>query len=679
MCYERWNVLKDITTIELQGAMYASPVSLCFFNPFENGKTKTVKAALLYGRNGTGKSTIARAFRKIKGEELEAITQATLYDKDTNVVSLTEEEKKSIFVFDEDYVDTNVKLRSDHMDTIVMLGEAADLTKKIEKAEETRQKAEKIYDSHNKKLNEYLDSANVQSPKFYLNKMTDALRGDDNWAGRDRKIKGNRQNSPVREDTYKQFLDLKPVETKSRLLVQFEELLKELQLAKTGASEININIPSIPSLHDNYDTVLKALLNKKIEKPVLNEREQNILKLLNVYGTEEFLDRITYFKKEENTICPYCLQQVSSEYKTDLIQSIEKLLSKEVENHQKSLHALFMNDITIDLTPFEKLSGYQNCTDLLGRINDAIHFNNKQLEIKISNPYEPVNSGLLPICGLYKQLTSALDTLEKERLEYNKKVVDTNPIISILNRINNEITYYDVVGFANQYDKQQSKYTLVYNNNSALLRILGAKKKVVDDLESKRRNVRIALDTINACFKYIFFAEDRLKIDFIDGNYKLFSHGKSVRPCDVSSGERNIIALSYFFTAIMKEQAKKDVYSKEYLLVIDDPVSSFDTENRIGILSFLNYKLGAFLEGNINTKVLIMTHDLMTFYDLHKIVEEIVKPCKTSYTPPASFNEFELCNGTIEKFKYKACQEYTELLERIYNYANDTWVQMYND
>lgn len=170
----------------------------------------------------------------------------------------------------------------------------------------------------------------------------------------------------------------------------------------------------------------------------------------------------------------------------------------------------------------------------------------------------------------------------------------------------------------------------------------------------------------------IFFAEDHLKIDFIDGNYKLFSHGKSVRPCDVSSGERNIIALSYFFTAIMKEQAEKDVYSKEYLLVIDDPVSSFDTENRIGILSFLNYKLGAFLEGNINTKILIMTHDLMTFYDLHRVIDEIVKPCKKSYTLPASFKEFELCNGIIEKFKFKARQEYTELLERIYNYANDT-------
>lgn len=472
-------MLKDITTIELQGAMFASPVSFCFFNPLEEGKIKIVKAALLYGRNGTGKSTIARAFRKIKGEGLEAITRATLYDKDNTVVSLTEDEKKNIFVFDEDYVDTNVKLQPDHMDTIVMLGEAADLTKKIEKAQEIRQKTEIIYESHNKKLNEYLDSTNVQSPKFYLNKMSDALRGDDNWAGRDRKIRGSRYNTPVREDTYKQFLGLKPVETKSRLLVQFEERLEELQLAKTGASIINVSVPIIPSLYDYDDLKVKELLNKKIEKPVLSEREQNILKLLKTQGSKQLLSQITYFKQEENTFCPYCLQPVSTEYKTDLIHSIEKLLNKEVDNHQNSLRTLVINVIDIDLTPYENLAGYQTCSDLLGKINDAIHINNEKLKTKIDNPYEPVNSGFLPICGLYKQLTTALDTLEKERIEYNKKVVDINPIISELNRINSEIAYYDVIGFVKQYDKQQSKFMIVEKNNKALLRILGAKKKLL--------------------------------------------------------------------------------------------------------------------------------------------------------------------------------------------------------
>ena len=31
-----------------------------------------------------------------------------------------------------------------------------------------------------------------------------------------------------------------------------------------------------------------------------------------------------------------------------------------------------------------------------------------------------------------------------------------------------------------------------------------------------------------------------------------------------------------------------------------------------------------FLEGNMHTKALVMTHDLRTFYDVHKIFEEII-------------------------------------------------------
>ena len=71
-----------------------------------------------------------------------------------------------------------------------------------------------------------------------------------------------------------------------------------------------------------------------------------------------------------------------------------------------------------------------------------------------------------------------------------------------------------------------------------------------------------------------------------NGEYKLLSHGKNVKPCDVSVGERNIIGLSYFFTSILEGQEIDSAYYGEYLLVTDDPVSSYDTENKIGILSF---------------------------------------------------------------------------------------------
>ena len=128
-------MLKEICGIELRGANFENPTRLDIFNPIDGGTRKTIKGTLLYGRNGSGKSTIARGFRKIIGEKDQPINHASVLDKNGIPIVLTESEKKRIFIFDEDYVDKNVKLQEDHLDTIVMLGKQADLTEQITKAE----------------------------------------------------------------------------------------------------------------------------------------------------------------------------------------------------------------------------------------------------------------------------------------------------------------------------------------------------------------------------------------------------------------------------------------------------------------------------------------------------------------------------------------------------------------
>ena len=60
-----------------------------------------------------------------------------------------------------------------------------------------------------------------------------------------------------------------------------------------------------------------------------------------------------------------------------------------------------------------------------------------------------------------------------------------------------------------------------------------------------------------------------------------------------------------FFCKHFRNQEETTAYTKEYLLLIDDPVSSFDMENKTGIMSFLRYQLGNFcLEMNIQNQLL---------------------------------------------------------------------------
>lgn len=64
------------------------------------------------------------------------------------------------------------------------------------------------------------------------------------------------------------------------------------------------------------------------------------------------------------------------------------------------------------------------------------------------------------------------------------------------------------------------------------------KKEAVQYLEAQRNSVTIALDVMNNYMKYIFFEEDRLKIEYDGEVYKLLSHGRSVKPRDISVGEQ---------------------------------------------------------------------------------------------------------------------------------------------
>ena len=122
------------------------------------------KATLLYGRNGSGKSTIARAFRKVKGVPTENIQTALMVDSQESEIFLTDEEKAHIFVFDEAFVNENVRVQEDGLGSIVMLGEQAGLAEQIESITKELRDAEEVRDRKKATLEEYNNPENEKSP-----------------------------------------------------------------------------------------------------------------------------------------------------------------------------------------------------------------------------------------------------------------------------------------------------------------------------------------------------------------------------------------------------------------------------------------------------------------------------------------------------------------------------------
>ncbi len=663
-------MLKDITGIKLAGGGFRNPVELRLFDPLDGNKVKLPKGTILYGRNGSGKSTIAKAIKKVIEGGYPHITQATVLDKDGNIFTLTEDEKERVFVFDEEFVDSNIKLQEAGLNTIVMLGRQVDLANQIQQAEREMDIAKQEYENQQALVsNEYENRNNPKSPKYYIDQMRYALQGDDNWAGRDKIVKEGRQNTGVRDETYKQFLSFSPVKSRDELIVLFNEKLNALYQAQKGAEAINVKVPGFTMKYD--DSAIMDLLAVKIEKPILSDREKYLLQLVQNGKSNTLAEMAGVFGDASIKECPFCLQPLTNAYKKSLFDSIQKILSKIVEQHQHELQKLIVEEVKINLSAYEKLCDKKTvCENLIERINQSIRDNNQKLQSKIADPYSPIEIDVTTVSVLLGNLEDALANLEESRLEFNKSVQATAPIKKELNKINGEIAYYDIHQLSSKYEAQQQEYVCAQRKETEKKNVFLQKKQLVDELEANRKNIQIALNVINNSLKYIFFSNDRLRIEYQNDTYVLLSNGHAVKLSEVSLGERNIIALCYFFANIMQNKEITTTYDKEYLIIIDDPVSSFDIENKIGIMSFLKYQLGKFLLGNIDTKALVMTHDLMTFYDLDKVFEELIGECGQKFqSKNLKFNRFELNQQTLQMFRYKQRQEYTELVKVIYEYA----------
>lgn len=406
-------MLRDLVSIRVKNDFFNLGQNFSFFS--SNNKS-FIKGSLVYGRNGSGKSTIARAFRQVADGGNNSNMDVKVFDSSGVEIVLSEEDRKKIYVFDETYVDKNVKLQDDKLETIVMLGEAVTLTESIEKAKRECNRYEQEYEEKSAQVAELKDEKKVKSPMYYKKIMVDELKGDGHWAGRSREINGWRKNASVTDDTYKEFLSINITRSESDLNSEYKAKLEELNSARMGGLVIKDEIPAIKmSFNKAREDGIISLLEKKIEKPLLSDREKRLLSCLENRGMGDLSERLRFFKDKDNTECPYCLQALSVKYKESLVDSIQKILNKEVEAHLEELRRNVLSLIYLDLSLFGKIPGCNECVGLLDRLNAGFERYNEYLDNKIKDPYSPISIKSLGLSDLFDRLVVKLRELEQNR------------------------------------------------------------------------------------------------------------------------------------------------------------------------------------------------------------------------------------------------------------------------
>lgn len=667
--------IDSMTGIVIKSPFFDVPSSLELF-PAHPSVLKNPNApqrnrvALVYGANGSGKSTIAQGFR----EYAESTTPRTVDLSPavgTAVIKMSPGMKaEKFFVFDEEYISKNIKVQESGLGTIVLFGKQIEIEKRLEELEMQISQTQIDIDSKNELIKQYNSANNVIAPEYWQSLIIRKLQAAGGWAETSGiRIKKNQIKTRVTDAEVDRLGKLSPRRDEAATKIEFDELFSVFNSIDASASPITLQIQAIEPPEGIIEDT-KKLLGKVPQKPTLTLREQELLQTL---GVEVLSSAKGFLSARSHKICPTCLQPISEEHRTVSLQQIENILNREVEEYRDELKKLILPEIQADF--YQRYSVLDS--NLLGKailqissVNSLITNHNKVVQAKIADPLSLTQySNPTDLMTAYKQLNDILEKLENKRVSFNEVITNRRTTEKELLKLNDEIAHYTI---DTEYQSLLLQRIAKQTAEEELDQLLQTRKGLINEqqlLDAQRKDLQIAVEEINRSLSYIFYSDSRLKLYFeSDQVYQLKVNGKAVSPDKISCGERNALALSYFFAEIAKETEFKKLYYDEMLLVIDDPVSSFDVENRVGILSFLRYKLNQVLSSCATTKILMMTHDVSVMFDLQKAMDEISANC-AGVGKHAEYCSFQLLNKTITQFKAKSHNEYTRLMRCVYEYG----------
>lgn len=649
-------MFENFKTIKIKGG--------CFDSETEFELFKKDALSVIYGRNGSGKTTIASCIGELAKSDEEKNIDFTV----TSTATISVDKKDSIFIFNEDFVREQVRVENDGINTIVMLGEQVELDEQIAKKKDVLTKLEDDFYKLNEERKKYDNAKEDISPLYYFNQIRDALRVDGGWADIDRDIKGNTVKSRITEDLINALLELEePTENYDTLR---NRLIDNLNLYRESEDAQELTwIKDTVALPDGLEQ-LTELLIKPLDMPKLTDREHRLLALLTQhpqYSTEE-----TKLMLAENwSFCPMCLREITEHDKTTIVQTLTHILNEEANQYELLLCAE-LNKFAIIETSLPVFKGSLNEQELkvaqtaLTNLNHILHSVRQKINQRKGDIYTFLKDPFPEEdCMAYKdaviEWTKALDVIEGCVKRFNDSVNKRNKLYLQVRKENNLLARKQHSALLKSYKQSKEKSAKNQEYLSAVSRECEKVKKEIEALKAKKERTDIALDYINQELQYVFYNKRKVMLEPGEGCYKLKINGKAVKPKKLSVGERNVLGLCYFFAKLFGGKTETTKYSTEYLIVIDDPISSFDYGNRVGVMSLLRFQFGNILEGNANSRILVLSHDLQSVFDLMKIRNEVTGKNDPTFV--------ELVNHSMKVHKFK--NEYKKLLECIFEYASN--------
>lgn len=553
------------------------------------------KITFIFGKNGTGKSTLAQEISKLSSN----------YDI-------------SIFQGFANLIDENKRLNA------VVLGEEnAEISRKIEEKNAELNKLISEKDSINKTLQkpENDDESNYWTRRTYAeNKCKDEEKIiDDFYSKAASKIK-KMDNPRVALTSYnkRNFHE----DINSAILLSEEDLYQNIALIKSEIKKApNIDFPRIDfqKLKNDTNNILKKTVKERVK---LNRLENNP-------GKRDFAQNGLKIHKKGD-VCAFCGNKIQDTTWDELVGYFTaddvKFFRDEINNKINEIDSKLkqISELNVDVNNFyptminnakniqiEVENEQQKASVYLNKLRNALDEKLKFLFEECNNMEDDYSSNLEKLEKEYEELkekNNADDLAQKKkeaidrvRRHYVKIILDEFNYASHqgklctlkasenlrINEFNSEKSKIDGIGGLNE------KIDSIQNEIITLQRKTISETQLADNINKKLKHM-VSFELVH------FQAEDS------NGYYRVKDSVKdSIREItELSTGEKNIIAFLYFIEKLA--EVKENPSNKPRIIVFDDPMSSNDDGMQYLIIEELQKLMNILTETD---HFILMTHN----------------------------------------------------------------------
>lgn len=188
-------------------------------------------------------------------------------------------------------------------------------------------------------------------------------------------------------------------------------------------------------------------------------------------------------------------------------------------------------------------------------------------------------------------------------------------------------------------------------------------KKMQQEIQDLRQNKSLTKDFADFISQVLSNINISLKLE-LDTDYKNYiikstNENATLTIKDISEGEKNLLALLFFYFELFLDNKQEQVKPEIELIIVDDPISSMDDSNKFHILELMKNLLNF-----PNQQIFVMTHSWEDYCNLSY--------GKKTWRKDSKFATFEIKknNGKSTLVKSKKLKKpYNYLFKEIYDFS----------